>query len=125
MTKRMLVVMMMLGMMTGAAGRLQAQKNIDATLQKLVGDPKVELTLDDFNRLAARTPHIADLKPGGRYVMADLDKVGGVPVILKELLDSGHLHGDALTVTGQTMAEALADAPKDRKSTRLNSSHRT
>ena len=54
----------------------------------------VDLTLDDFNRLAARTPHIADLKPGGKYVMADLDKVGGVPVILKELLDSGHLHGE-------------------------------
>ena len=71
----------------------------------------VDLTLDDFNRLAARTPHIADLKPGGQYVMADLDKVGGIPVILKELLDAGHLHGDALTVTGQTMAEALADAP--------------
>jgi dihydroxy-acid dehydratase len=71
----------------------------------------VDLSLDDFNRLAAQTPHIADLKPGGQYVMADLDKVGGIPVILKELLDAGHLHGDALTVTGQTMAEALADAP--------------
>ncbi|MFM7693295.1 MAG: dihydroxy-acid dehydratase, partial [Actinomycetota bacterium] len=71
----------------------------------------VDLQLEDFNRIAARTPHIADLKPGGQYVMADLDKVGGVPVMLKELLDAGLLHGDTLTVTGQTMAEALADAP--------------
>ncbi len=72
---------------------------------------EVDLTLEDFNRIAAKTPHIADLKPGGQYVMADLDKVGGVPAILKELLDAGLLHGDALTATGQTMAEALADAP--------------
>ncbi len=71
----------------------------------------VDLQLEDFNRIAARTPHIADLKPGGQFVMADLDKVGGVPVMLKELLDAGLLHGDTLTVTGQTMAEALADAP--------------
>jgi len=71
----------------------------------------VDLRLEDFNRIAARTPHIADLKPGGQYVMADLDKVGGVPVMLKELLDAGLLHGDTMTVTGQTMAEALADAP--------------
>ena len=80
-------------------------------LLAIAHEAHVDLSLDDFNRIAARTPHIADLKPGGQYVMADLDKVGGVPVILKELLDAGLLHGDELTITGQTMAEALADAP--------------
>jgi dihydroxy-acid dehydratase len=67
----------------------------------------VPLALADFDRLSRRTPHIADLRPGGRYVMADLDRVGGVPVVLRELLDGGLLHGDALTVTGKTMAENL------------------
>ncbi len=67
----------------------------------------VPLVLADFDRLSRRTPHIADLRPGGRYVMADLDRVGGVPVVLRELLDGGLLHGDAPTVTGKTMAENL------------------
>jgi dihydroxy-acid dehydratase len=68
----------------------------------------VELDLDDFNRVAARVPHIADMKPGGKFHMSDLDRVGGVPVVLKHLLDAGLLHGDCLTVTGATMAENLA-----------------
>ncbi len=80
-------------------------------LMAIAHECEVDLRLEDFNRIAAQTPHIADLKPGGQYVMADLDKIGGVPVMLKELLDAGLLHGDALTITGQTMAEALADAP--------------
>ena len=67
----------------------------------------VDLALDDFDRISRRTPHIANLRPGGRYVMSDLDENGGVPVILKRLLDAGLLHGDTLTVTGQTMAENL------------------
>jgi dihydroxy-acid dehydratase len=67
----------------------------------------VPLALADFDRLSRRTPHIADLRPGGRYVMADLDRVGGVPVVLRELLDGGLLHGDAPTVTGKTIAENL------------------
>jgi dihydroxy-acid dehydratase len=67
------------------------------------------LALDDFNRVAARVPHIADMKPHGRYHMADLDKVGGVQVVLRHLLEAGLLHGDCLTVTGKTMAENLAD----------------
>ncbi len=67
----------------------------------------VPLTLADFDRLSRRTPHIADLRPGGRYVMADLDRVGGVGVVLRELLDGGHLHGGAQTVTGKTMADNL------------------
>ncbi len=69
----------------------------------------VELSLDDFNRIAAKVPHIADTKPGGKYHMSDIDRIGGVPVVLKMLLDAGLLHGDVMTVTGKTMAENLAD----------------
>ena len=69
----------------------------------------VELELDDFNRVGARVPHIADMKPHGKYHMVDLDRVGGVEVVLRELLEHGLLHGDCLTVTGKTMAENLAD----------------
>ena len=70
-------------------------------------EAEVDLELDDFNRVAARVPHIADMRPHGRYHMVDLDRVGGVPVVLKHLLDAGLLHGDCLTVTGRTMAENL------------------
>ena len=69
----------------------------------------VDLDLDDFNRVAARVPHIADMKPGGKFHMIDLDRVGGVPMVLKHLLDAGLLHGDCMTVTGKTMAENLAE----------------
>ena len=68
----------------------------------------VELELDDFNKVAARVPHLADTKPHGQYHMADIDRIGGVPVVMKMLLDEGLLHGDEITVTGQTMAENLA-----------------
>lgn len=73
----------------------------------------VPLEADDFDRISRRTPHIADLRPAGRFVMADLDKVGGVPVVMRELLNAGLLHGDALAVNGQTIAENLvgADSP--------------
>ncbi len=67
----------------------------------------VPLELADFDRIARRTPHIADMHPGGRYLMVDLDRVGGVSVVLRELLDGGLLHGGALTVAGSTMAEVL------------------
>ena len=70
----------------------------------------VPLALADFDRISRRTPHIADLRPGGRYTMADLDRVGGVPVVLRELLDGGYLHGGALTVTGKTLADNLREA---------------
>lgn len=72
-------------------------------------EARVDLELDDFNRIAARVPHIADTKPHGLYHMVDLDRVGGVPVVLKHLLDAGLLHGDCMTVTGKTMAENLAE----------------
>ncbi|WP_444684853.1 dihydroxy-acid dehydratase [Alkalicoccus luteus] len=71
----------------------------------------VELDFDDFERIRKQVPHIADLKPSGRYVMQDLYEVGGVPAVMKELLAAGLLHGDCLTVTGKTMAENLAEAP--------------
>jgi dihydroxy-acid dehydratase len=67
----------------------------------------VPLELDDFDRIARRTPHIADMHPGGRHMMVDLDRIGGVGIVLHELLEAGLLHGDALTVTGKTMAENL------------------
>jgi dihydroxy-acid dehydratase len=72
-------------------------------------EAEVDLTLDDFARVAARVPHLGDLKPFGRYVMNDVDRIGGVPVVMKALLDAGLLNGDCLTVTGRTVAENLAE----------------
>ncbi|WP_226035537.1 dihydroxy-acid dehydratase [Aquibacillus saliphilus] len=71
----------------------------------------VDLTIDDFNRIQKKVPHLADLKPSGKYVMQDLHNVGGVPAVMKLLFEAGYLHGDCLTVTGKTIAENLADAP--------------
>src|SRR5699024_8414631 len=68
----------------------------------------VDLTIDDFNRIQKRVPHIADLKPSGKYVMENLYEVGGVEAVMKLLLEHGYLHGDCLTVTGKTVAENLA-----------------
>ena len=76
-------------------------------LLAIAREAEVELTLDDFNRIADKVPHLGDLKPFGQYVMADVDRVGGVPVVMKALLDAGLIHGDALTVTGKTVAENL------------------
>ncbi|HVR76845.1 MAG TPA: dihydroxy-acid dehydratase [Acidimicrobiia bacterium] len=73
----------------------------------------VELELEDFDQISRRTPHLGDLKPFGRYHMVDLDRIGGVPVVLRALLDEGLLHGDVLTVTGETMAENLRDVTFD------------
>ena len=78
-------------------------------LLAIANEAGVALALDDFNRIAAKVPHIADTKPGGKYHMTDIDRVGGVPVVMKHLLDAGLLHGDVLTVTGKTMAENLAE----------------
>lgn len=72
-------------------------------------EAQVDLTIDDFNRIAARVPHLADTKPHGKYHMFDIDRVGGVAVVLKHLLDNGLLNGDCMTVTGKTMAENLAE----------------
>ena len=83
-------------------------------LLAIANEARVELTLEDFNRIGDRTPHLADVKPFGRYVMTDVDRIGGIPVVLRALLDAGVLHGDTLTVSGRTMAEELdAIAPPD------------
>jgi dihydroxy-acid dehydratase len=79
-------------------------------LLALAKEAGVELHIDDFDRLSARTPLICDLKPGGKFAAADLHAAGGIPLVMKRLLDGGHLHGDCLTVTGQTIAAACADA---------------
>ncbi len=78
-------------------------------LLAIAQEAEVDLRLDDFNRIADKVPHLGDLKPFGQYVMNDVDRVGGVPVLMKALLDAGLIHGDALTVTGKTVAENLAD----------------
>ena len=78
-------------------------------LLAIAHEAKVDLTLADFHRIGSKVPLLGDLKPFGRFVMSDVDKVGGIPVVLKALLDAGLLHGDCLTVTGKTMAENLAD----------------
>jgi len=78
-------------------------------LLAIANEAEVDLTLDDFHRIGSKVPLLGDLKPFGKFVMTDLDRVGGIPVVLKILLDAGYLHGDTLTVTGKTMAENLAD----------------
>ena len=78
-------------------------------LLAIAHEARVDLSLDDFHRIGSKVPLLGDLKPFGKFVMSDVDKVGGIPVILKSLLDAGLLHGDCLTVTGKTMAENLAD----------------
>ena len=88
---------------------LGGSTNLVLHLLAIAYEAGVDLELDDFNRIGARVPHIADMKPHGRYHMTDLDAVGGVQVVMRELLDAGLLHGDCLTVTGKTVAENLAE----------------
>ncbi|MEY4251349.1 MAG: dihydroxy-acid dehydratase [Actinomycetota bacterium] len=78
-------------------------------LLAIANEAGVALDLDDFNRIADKVPHIADTKPGGKFHMSDIHRVGGVPVLMKHLLDAGLLHGDVMTCTGKTMAENLAE----------------
>lgn len=78
-------------------------------LLAIAHEAEVDLTLEDFHRIGSKVPLLGDLKPFGKYVMSDVDKVGGIPVVLRMLLDAGYLHGDCLTVTGKTMAENLAE----------------
>ncbi|KKL83718.1 hypothetical protein LCGC14_1971940, partial [marine sediment metagenome] len=87
--------------------------NATLHLLAIAREAGVSLSLDDFDRIGRRTPHIADTRPGGRYVMADLDRVGGVPLLMKELLDGSLLNGEAMTVTGKTVAENLAGLQTD------------
>ncbi|GAB3821732.1 dihydroxy-acid dehydratase [Tessaracoccus terricola] len=78
-------------------------------LLAIAREADVPLTIDDFNRVGEKVPHLGDLKPFGKYVMTDVDRVGGIPMVMKALLEAGLMHGDALTVTGKTLAENLAD----------------
>jgi dihydroxy-acid dehydratase len=82
-------------------------------LLAIAREADVELSLDDFNRIGDKVPHVADMKPFGRYVMTDIDRIGGIPVVMKALLDEGLLHGDALTVTGHSLAENLEQIAPD------------
>ncbi|MEX0151306.1 dihydroxy-acid dehydratase [Microbacterium sp. LMI1-1-1.1] len=92
---------------------LGGSTNVVLHLLAIANEAEVELDLHDFNRIGDRTPHVADMKPFGQYVMNDVDRHGGIPVIMKAMLDEGLLHGDALTVTGKTLAENLADLNPD------------
>jgi dihydroxy-acid dehydratase len=88
---------------------LAGSTNAVLHLLAIAREAEVDLQLDDFDRISRATPHLVDVRPAGRFVMSDLDRVGGVPVVMKELLDLGLLHGDCLTVTGKTQAENLAE----------------
>jgi dihydroxy-acid dehydratase len=99
-------------------------------LLAIAHEARVDLSLDDFNRIGDKVPHLADVKPFGKYVMTDIDRIGGVPVVMKVLLDAGLLHGDVLTCTGRTMAEnleAMDVAPVDGEVIRAlsNPMHKT
>jgi dihydroxy-acid dehydratase len=87
---------------------LGGSTNVVLHLLAIAREAEVELSLHDFNRIGDKVPHVADMKPFGKYVMNDVDRHGGIPVIMKAMLDEGLLHGDALTVTGKTLAENLA-----------------
>ena len=99
-----IAVLMALGGSTNAVLHLLA----------IAAEARVDLHLDDFNKVAARVPHIADTKPNGQYHMVDVDRIGGIPTVMAELLEAGVLHGDCITVTGKTMAENLADIDPPR-----------
>ena len=88
---------------------LAGSTNAVLHLLAIAHEAGVELELDDFDRISRAVPHLVDVRPAGRFVMQDLDRVGGVPVVMKELLDAGLLNGDAMTVTGKTIAENLAE----------------
>jgi dihydroxy-acid dehydratase len=89
---------------------LAGSTNAVLHLLAIAHEAGVELGLDDFDRISRKVPHLVDVRPAGRFVMSDLDRVGGVPVVMRELLDAGLLRGDCLTVTGRTIAENLAEA---------------
>ncbi|HUF60186.1 MAG TPA: dihydroxy-acid dehydratase [Actinomycetota bacterium] len=88
---------------------LAGSTNAVLHLLAIAREAGVDLELDDFDRISRATPHLVDVRPAGKFVMSDLDRVGGVPVVMKELLDAGLLNGDCITVTGKTQAENLAE----------------
>ena len=92
--------------MVGATG---GSTNAGLHLPAIAHEAGIDFTMDDVVEIMRRTPYIADLKPGGKYVAYDVYKVGGIPVVIKALLDAGLLHGDCMTVTGKTLAENHKD----------------
>ncbi|WP_109210676.1 MULTISPECIES: dihydroxy-acid dehydratase [Microbacterium] len=92
---------------------LGGSTNVVLHLLAIAREAEVDLSLHDFNRIGDKVPHVADMKPFGKYVMNDVDRHGGIPVIMKAMLDEGLLHGDALTVTGKTLAENLSELDPD------------
>ncbi|WP_431799610.1 dihydroxy-acid dehydratase [Microbacterium kunmingense] len=92
---------------------LGGSTNVVLHLLAIANEAEIELDLHDFNRIGDKVPHVADMKPFGQYVMNDVDRHGGIPVVMKAMLDEGLLHGDALTVTGKTLAENLRDLDPD------------
>jgi dihydroxy-acid dehydratase len=92
---------------------LGGSTNVVLHLLAIAHEAEIDLDLHDFNRIGDKVPHVADMKPFGKYVMNDVDRHGGIPVIMKAMLDEGLLHGDALTVTGKTLAENLAEIDPD------------
>lgn len=98
------------------AAAMGGSTNLILHLLAIAHEAGVPLALEDFERVSERTPYLADLKPAGRYVMADVDRIGGVPVVMRALLDAGLLHGECRTVTGETIAERLASVafPEDQ-----------
>ncbi|GAB3268823.1 dihydroxy-acid dehydratase [Microbacterium lacusdiani] len=92
---------------------LGGSTNVVLHLLAIAREAEIDLSLHDFNRIGDKVPHVADMKPFGKYVMNDVDRHGGIPVIMKAMLDEGLIHGDALTVTGKTVAENLAELNPD------------
>ena len=88
---------------------LAGSTNAVLHLLAIAREAEVELRLEDFDRISRDVPHLVDVRPAGRFVMSDLDRVGGVPVVMRELLEAGLLHGEAVTVTGRTIAQNLDD----------------
>ena len=103
---------------------LAGSTNAVLHLLAIAREAGVDLELDDFDRVSRATPHLVDVRPAGKFVMSDLDRVGGVPVVMQELLDAGMLHGDCMTVTGKTQAENLprSRAPEARRRHRASRS---
>jgi len=92
---------------------LGGSTNVVLHLLAIAREAQIDLSLHDFNRIGDKVPHVADMKPFGKYVMNDVDRHGGIPVIMKAMLDEGLIHGDALTVTGKTVAENLRELNPD------------
>jgi dihydroxy-acid dehydratase len=93
---------------------LAGSTNAVLHLLAIAREAHVDLQLDDFDRIGRAVPHLVDVRPAGKFVMSDIDRVGGIQVVMKELLEAGHLHGDCLTVTGRTQAQNLASMNVER-----------